>query len=43
MMDLNIEPSTAEFVACAAAPSLLIVLAFALLIYAFGGLVWDFG
>src|SRR3954467_13409332 len=37
MMDLNIEPSTAEFVACAAAPSLLIVLAFALLIYAFGG------
>jgi len=39
----GIEPTDMEFIMCAAAPAALIFAAFMLLLYAFGGLVWDIG
>lgn len=41
--DFNVNPSTLEFVLCAAAPAGLIAAAVGLLLYAFGGLTWDLG
>jgi hypothetical protein len=39
----SVDPSVVEFVVCAAAPIALITAAFGLLVYAFTGLLWDFG